>query len=99
MQSIGGPVPQGINRRQAMAGAAAMTAAMAGDLAAQTGSPRAEYRSARQLGAALAERKVSSVELVDQAIARIEARDGSSTPLLCATLSERAARRRRPMRR
>src|SRR5947208_3830062 len=59
-----------------MAGAAAMTAAMAGDLAAQTGSPRAEYRSARQLGAALAERKVSSVELVDQAIARIEARDG-----------------------
>jgi amidase len=69
-------VPQGINRRQAMVGAAAMTTAMAGDLTAQTGSPRAEYRSARQLGAALAERKVSSVELVDQAIARIETHDG-----------------------
>jgi amidase len=34
------------------------------------------YRSARELAAALASRKVSSAELVDLAIARIEARDG-----------------------
>ena len=34
------------------------------------------YRSARELAAALAARKVSSAELVDLAIARIEARDG-----------------------
>src|SRR5262245_58612830 len=34
------------------------------------------YRSARELAAALAARKVSSAELVGLAIARIEARDG-----------------------
>src|SRR5215216_6049544 len=74
MESV---VPQGIDRRQALAGAAAITAAMTGPLAAQTGSPnvKAEYRSARQLVAALADRKLSSAELVDQAFARIEARD------------------------
>jgi amidase len=35
------------------------------------------YRSARELAAALAAREVSSAELVDLAIARIEARDGN----------------------
>src|SRR5215207_6036667 len=75
MESV---VPQGIDRRQAVAGAAAITAAMATPLAAQTGSPKTkpEYRSARQLVAALSERKLSSAELIDQAIAQIEARDG-----------------------
>src|SRR5437016_6139729 len=70
-------MPRGIDRRQAMTGAAAMTAAMAGPLAAQAPSRNAksEYRTARQLVAALAERKLSSAELVDQAIARIEAYD------------------------
>lgn len=71
-------MPQEIDRRRAIAGAAAITAAMASPLAAQTGSPKVqpEYRSARQLVAGLAERKLSSVELVDQAIALIEAHDG-----------------------
>jgi amidase len=67
-----------INRRQTIVGLAAMTASTTSPLAAQTGSPRAEaeYRSSRQLVAALADRKVSSAELVDRAIARIEAQDG-----------------------
>src|SRR5215207_7874451 len=96
MESV---VPQGIDRRQAVAGAAAITAAMASPLAAQTGSPKTkpEYRSARQLVAALSERKLSSAELVDQAIAQIEARDASSTPSSCATSSALAAPPRRPM--
>jgi len=70
-------VPQVIERRQAMVGAAALTATMTTSLGAQTSSAQAEpeYRSARVLVAALAEGKVSSAELVDRAISRIEAYD------------------------
>jgi hypothetical protein len=74
-----------INRRQAIVGVAAVTASTTSSLTAQTGSSRAEaeYRSARQLVAALADRKVSSAELVDRAIARIEAHDGKLMPSSC----------------
>ena len=66
-----------IDRRQAILGGAAFAAAMASPLVARTALAKAEpeYRTAHQLTAALADRKVSSTELVDQAIARIEARD------------------------
>lgn len=67
---------QGIDRRQAVLGGAAFAAAMASPLVARA-SPKVEpeYRTADQLTAALADRKISSTELVNQAIARIEARD------------------------
>ena len=44
--------------------------------ASKIGDNGVHYRSARDLAAALAAREVSSAELVDLAIARIEARDG-----------------------
>ena len=70
-----------IDRRQFLASASTLAAATA--LSATTlqcthaaDSNGMHYRSARELAAALAARKVSSAELVDLAIARIEARDG-----------------------
>ena len=45
--------------------------------ASKSGDNGVHYRSARDLAAALAAREVSSAELVDLAIARIEARDGT----------------------
>lgn len=70
-----------IDRRQFLASAGALAAATA--LSAPTlrsamaaDSNGVHYRSVRELAAALAGRKVSSAELVDLAIARIEARDG-----------------------
>ena len=66
-----------IDRRRAILGSAAFAAAMTSPLVARAASPKAEgeYRTAHQLTAALFDRKVSSTELVDRAIARIEARD------------------------
>ena len=70
-----------IDRRQFLASAGTLAAATA--LSATTlrcahaaDSNGMHYRSVRELAAALAARKVSSAELVDLAIARIEARDG-----------------------
>ena len=70
-----------IDRRQFLASASTLAAATA--LSATTlqcahaaDSNGMHYRSVRELAAALAARKVSSAELVDLAIARIEARDG-----------------------
>ena len=63
-------------RRAFLAGAAAAGAAMATRGFAQTATP-APYRTAGALVADLAARRVSSVELLDQTIARIEALDKS----------------------
>ncbi len=70
-----------IDRRQLLASAGTLAAATAlsatplrYSLAADNSS--LDYQSARELAASLADRKISSVELVDRAIARIEARDG-----------------------
>src|SRR6516164_3593836 len=57
-----------------LAGAAVTAAGMPGR-GAQAQVPAGEYRSAGQLAAALGAREVSSRELVDRAIARIEALD------------------------
>ena len=65
-----------VSRRSFMAGAAAVAAlAPAAALAAEPADAEA-YRSATELTQALAARKVSSHELVDAAIKRIEALDG-----------------------
>ena len=65
-----------VSRRSFMAGAAAVAAlAPAAALAAEAADAEA-YRSATELTQALAARKVSSRELVDAAIKRIEALDG-----------------------
>jgi amidase len=59
-----------------LAGAAlAVPGLVGGEAAAQT--PAAEYRSVGELNRALIARQVSSRELVDRAIARIEATDGA----------------------
>ena len=70
-----------IDRRQLLASAGTLAAATA--LSATTlrcahsaDNNGMHYRSVRELTAALAARKVSSAELVDLAVARIEARDG-----------------------
>ena len=73
-----------VDRRRFLTSAgtlAASTALSAGILqgagaAGKIGDNGVHYRSARDLAAELAARKVSSAELVDLAIARIEARDG-----------------------
>ena len=70
-----------IDRRQFLASAGTLAAATALSATTLRCAHAAEnngmhYRSARELAAALAARKVSSAELVDLAIARIEARDG-----------------------
>jgi amidase len=74
-----------LDRRQLLTSAgtlAVSTAASAAILRGACAAGKSEdnngvhYRSARDLAAALAARKVSSAELVDLAIARIEARDG-----------------------
>src|SRR5215813_10320827 len=73
-----------VDRRRFLTSAgtlAASTALSAGILrragaASKIGDNGVHYRSARDLAAELAARKVSSAELVDLAIARIEARDG-----------------------
>ncbi|TWT11356.1 amidase [Reyranella sp. CPCC 100927] len=69
--------PDWVNRRAFLAGAAA-TVAWTGGISrafAQAPPVDAAYRSARDLVADLAARKVSAVDLLDQAIARIEALD------------------------
>jgi amidase len=73
---------QHLNRRRFLAGCGAAAAsgvltAKAGVALAQAAANAAspEYRTATELVAALAGRQVSAVELADQAIARIEARD------------------------
>lgn len=70
-----------IDRRQLLASSGALAAATS--LSASTlryayaaDNNGVQYQSARELAAALSARKVSSAELVDLAIARIEARDG-----------------------
>src|SRR5262249_6883648 len=72
---------QRLNRRRFLAECGAAVAS--GTLMAKSGAVLAqaassappEYRTASELVAALADRQVSAVELVDQAIARIEALD------------------------
>jgi amidase len=63
-----------VSRRALLAGVTAACAATATRGFAQTATP-APYRTAGDLVADLAARRVSSVELLDQAIARIEALD------------------------
>jgi amidase len=62
----------------AVATSTALSAAIRRDAraAGKIGDNDVHYRSARDLAAALAAREISSAELVDLAIARIEARDG-----------------------
>ncbi|HZX85059.1 MAG TPA: hypothetical protein VFF19_15925, partial [Reyranella sp.] len=63
-------------RRIFMVGVAAACAAATTRAFGQTTTP-AQYRTAGDLVADLAARRISSVELLDQAIARIEALDKS----------------------
>jgi amidase len=70
-----------LDRRQflASAGMLAASTALSGAIlqsARAAGSTGMHYRSTRELAAALRAREISSAELVDLAIARIEARDG-----------------------
>ena len=86
-----------IDRRQLLASAGSFAAATALSATTLRCVHAAEnygmhYRSARELAAALAARKVSSAELVDLAIARIEARDGK----LNAVVVRDFARARQP---
>src|SRR5437868_1345337 len=66
------------SRRDVLIGtaAAAVTLAAGPALAQQAPSPGPAYPTARALVAALAARQISSLELANQAIARIEALDG-----------------------
>ena len=64
------------SRRALLVGVTAACAAAATRGFGQTATP-AQYRTAGELLADLAARRVSSVELLDQAIARIEAFDKS----------------------
>jgi amidase len=66
---------QGPSRRAFMAGTGAAAAATALPCFARAAPGEDAYRTARELGQALADRKLSSRELVDAAIARIEALD------------------------
>lgn len=69
-----------INRRTVMLGAgAAALSASSGHARARTANAGADldYRTARDLAAALRARQVSSVELLDHAVARIAAHDGA----------------------
>src|SRR5215510_310911 len=59
-----------------LAASTALSAAILPGARAASGNNGVHYRSARDLAAALVAREVSSAELVDLAIARIEARDG-----------------------
>src|SRR5262245_45875754 len=69
-----------LDRRRFLTSAGTLAASTALSAAilrrARAGSNGVHYRSARDLATALAAREVSSAELVDLAIARIEARDG-----------------------
>jgi amidase len=65
------------SRRAIMLGAMALSVPL-GSARAETTSagPDLDYRTARELAAALRTRQVSAVELLDHAVARIEAHDG-----------------------
>jgi amidase len=65
-----------VTRRSVLAGAAATAMAASTAAFAAVEAPISPYRSAVELKAALAARKVSARELVDAAIARIEQLDG-----------------------
>ena len=67
-----------VNRRDLLAGAAALAAAGSAPAA-----DALEYQSAAQLAAALRARRLSSLELTDRLIAQMCIRDSSATCCRC----------------
>ena len=89
-----------IDRRRLLASASTLAAATALSAATLRCAHAADnngmhYRSVRELAVALAGRKVSSAELVDLAIARIEARDGKLNAVVVRDFGTRQGSRRR----